>query len=50
MDIIGLLLQTIGIIFLAGVLLMVLGLVAFSVLIMVEEFTDHIKKKGGKKK
>lgn len=49
MDIIGLLLQTIGIIFLAGVLLMVLGLVAFAVLIMVEEFMDHIKKKGGKK-
>lgn len=49
MDIIGILLQTIGIIFLAGVLLMVLGLVAFAVLIMVEEITDHIKKKGGKK-
>ena len=49
MDIIGILLQTIGIIFLAGVLLMVLGLVAFTVLIMVEEFTDRIKKKGGKK-
>lgn len=50
MDIIGILLQTIGIIFLAGVLLMVLGLVAFAVLIMVEEFIDRLKKKGGKKK
>lgn len=49
MDIIGILLQTIGIIFLAGVLLMVLGLVAFAVLIMVEEFIDCLKKRGGKK-
>lgn len=49
MDIIGILLQTIGIIFLAGVLLMVLGLVAFAVLVMVEEFTERLKKKGGKK-
>jgi len=49
MDIIGLILQAIGIVFLFGVLIMLIGLVAFTVLILTEELVERIKKKGGKK-
>lgn len=49
MDIIGLILQAIGIVFLLGVLIMLIGLVAFIVLVLTEEFVERIKKKGGKK-
>lgn len=49
MDIIGLILQAIGIVFLFGVLIMIVGLVAFTALILTEEFVERIKKKGGKK-
>ena len=48
MDIIGLILEAIGIIFLTGVLIFVLMAVLMSLVILVDESIRIIKKRGGK--
>ena len=48
MDILGLILEAIGIIFLTGVLIFVLMAVLMSLVILVDECIRIIKKRGGK--
>ena len=48
MDILGLILEAIGIIFLTGVLIFVLMAVLMSLVILVDESIRIIKKRGGK--
>lgn len=49
MDILGFMLQAIGIILLTGVLIFVLMAVLMSLVMLIEESIYIIKKKGGKK-